>query len=60
MTSVLFFCCRCGLIYDLVLMFNSEVEEDDAISTIRNAIVDGKLGELNVNGSSSAKIPRDL
>ncbi|XP_068685624.1 neuronal growth regulator 1-like isoform X1 [Montipora foliosa] len=52
---------RCGsLIYDLVLMFYSEVEEDDVISTIRNAIVDGKLGELNVNRSSSAKIPRDL
>ncbi|XP_068733310.1 leucine-rich repeats and immunoglobulin-like domains protein 2 [Montipora capricornis] len=52
---------RCGsLIYDLVLMFYSEVEEDDVISTIRNAIVDGKLGELNVNRSSSAKIPCDL
>ncbi|XP_067056911.1 uncharacterized protein [Acropora muricata] len=39
----------CGsLIFDVVLNFSTEVAEDDSISLIQNAIVDGKLGELSV------------
>ena len=33
------------------LKFRTEVAEDDTISIIQNAIVDGKLGELSVNAS---------
>ncbi|XP_015749159.1 PREDICTED: lachesin-like [Acropora digitifera] len=41
---------RCGsLIFDVVLNFGNEVAEDDTISIIQNAIVDGKLGELSLN-----------
>ncbi|XP_074634457.1 uncharacterized protein LOC141893000 [Acropora palmata] len=40
----------CGsLIFDVVLKFSTEVAEDDSISLIQNAIVDGKLGELSVS-----------
>ena len=50
--------CRCGsLIFELVLRFNIEVPEDHIISTIRNAIMDGRLGELNVNASSIIGVP---
>ncbi|XP_068685561.1 tyrosine kinase receptor Cad96Ca-like isoform X3 [Montipora foliosa] len=49
---------RCGsLIFELVLRFDIEVGEDHIISTIRDAIVDGTLGELNVNASSIIGIP---
>ena len=42
----------CGsLIFDVRLKFRTEIAEDDAISIIQNAIVDGKLGELSVNVS---------
>ncbi|XP_068685596.1 neural cell adhesion molecule 1-like isoform X2 [Montipora foliosa] len=48
----------CGsLIFDLVLKFDTEVAEMDIISTIKNGIVDGKLGELTVNTSSIIGIP---
>ncbi|XP_074633144.1 uncharacterized protein LOC141891965 isoform X3 [Acropora palmata] len=43
--------CR-SLIFDVVLKFSTEVAEDETISIIQNAIVDGKLGELIVNVSS--------
>ncbi|XP_067030317.1 fibroblast growth factor receptor 1-A-like isoform X2 [Acropora muricata] len=43
---------RCGsLTFDVVLKFSIKVAEDDTISIIQNAIVDGKLGELSVNVS---------
>jgi len=43
---------RCeSLIFDAVLVFSTEVVEDDTISKIPNAAVDGKLGELSVNVS---------
>ena len=43
---------RCeSLIFDAVLIFSTEVAEDDTISIIQNAAVDGKLGELSVNVS---------
>ncbi|XP_068685566.1 fibroblast growth factor receptor 2-like [Montipora foliosa] len=49
---------RCGsLIFDVVLKFNSQTAEDVIISTIKNAIVDGMLGELMVNASSIVGIP---
>ncbi|XP_074633148.1 hemicentin-1-like isoform X3 [Acropora palmata] len=49
---------RCeSLIFDAVLMFSTEVAEDDTISSIQNAIVDGKLGELSVNVSYIIGIP---
>ena len=41
----------------MVLKFKTEVAEDDTISTIQNSIVDGKLGELNVNTSYIIGIP---
>ncbi|XP_068686976.1 tyrosine kinase receptor Cad96Ca-like isoform X2 [Montipora foliosa] len=48
----------CGsLIFVLVLKFNPEIAEDDIISTIKSAAVDGKLGELTVNTSSIIGIP---
>ncbi|XP_067031991.1 fibroblast growth factor receptor 3-like isoform X2 [Acropora muricata] len=38
----------CGsLIFDVVLKFGTKVAEDDTISFIQSAIVDGKLGELS-------------
>lgn len=44
---------RCGsLIFDVVLMFGTEVAEDEMISLIKNAIMDGKLEGLSVNASS--------
>ena len=52
------FCCSCGsLIFDVVLKFSTEVAEDDTISMIKNSIVDGKLGGLNVNTSYIIGIP---
>ncbi|XP_044180712.1 lachesin-like isoform X4 [Acropora millepora] len=49
---------RCGsLIFDVVLKFGIKVAEDDTISIIQNAIVDGKLGELSVNVSHTIGIP---
>ena len=41
----------------MVLTFSTEVAEDDTISIIQNAIVDGKLGELSVNVSYIIGIP---
>ncbi|XP_015777830.1 PREDICTED: uncharacterized protein LOC107355763 [Acropora digitifera] len=38
-----------SLIFDVVLRFSAEVAEDETISTIQTAIVDGKLGNLSVN-----------
>ena len=44
------FCFSCGsLIFDVVLRFSTEVAQDETISTIQTAIVDGKLGNLSVN-----------
>ena len=49
---------RCGsLTFDVVLKFGIKVSEDDTISIIQNAIVDGKLGELSVNVSHIIGIP---
>ena len=49
----------CGsLIFDVALKFTTEVAEDDTISIIQSAIVDGKLGELSVNVSYIIGIPR--
>ena len=48
----------CGsLIFDVVFSFRTEVAEDETISTIQTAIVDGKLGDLTVNVSSVIGIP---
>ena len=41
----------------MVLKFGVKVAEDDTISIIQNAIVDGKLGELSVNVSHIIGIP---
>ena len=41
----------------MVLKFSTEVAEDDTISIIQNAIVNGKLGELNVSVSHITGIP---
>ncbi|XP_015769891.1 PREDICTED: fibroblast growth factor receptor 4-like isoform X11 [Acropora digitifera] len=42
----------CGsLIFDVALKFSIEVAEDETISIIQNAIVDGKLRKLSVKGS---------
>ena len=52
------YCYRCeSLIFELVLRFNIEVAEDLIISTIRNATVDGRFGELSVNASSIIGVP---
>ena len=49
---------RCGsLIFDVVLKFDIQVAEDNTISMIKNAIKNGKLGELSVNASSIIGIP---
>ncbi|XP_044180357.1 fibroblast growth factor receptor 2-like [Acropora millepora] len=49
---------RCGsLIFDVVLKFGIKVAEDDTISIIQNAIVDGNLGEISVNASYVIGIP---
>ncbi|XP_015764605.1 PREDICTED: vascular endothelial growth factor receptor 1-like isoform X2 [Acropora digitifera] len=49
----------CGsLIFDVALKFTTEVAEDDTISIIQSAIVDGKLGEVSVNVSYIIGIPR--
>lgn len=42
----------------MALKFTTEVAEDDAISIIQSAIVDGKLGELSVNVSYIPRFPR--
>ena len=50
--------CSCErLIFDVVLKFRTEVAEDETISTIQTAIVDGKLGDLSVEVSSIIGIP---
>ena len=41
----------------MVLKFRTEVPEDEIISTIQTAIVDGKLGNLSANISSIIGIP---
>ena len=41
----------------MILKFNTQVAEDVIISTIRNTIMDDKLGELSVNASSIVGIP---
>ena len=41
----------------MVLKFSTEVGEDETISRIQTAIVDGKLGNLSVNVSSINGIP---
>ena len=52
------FCFSCGsLIFDVVLKFNTEVAEDETISSIQTAIVDGKLGNLSANVLSIIGIP---
>jgi len=39
------FCFSCGsLIFDVVLKFSAAVAEDDTISIIQKAIIDGKFG----------------
>ena len=49
----------CGsLIFDVALKFTTEVAEDDTISMIQSAIVDGQLGELSVNVSYIPRFPR--
>ncbi|XP_067032058.1 fibroblast growth factor receptor 3-like isoform X2 [Acropora muricata] len=48
----------CGsLIFDVVLKFSTKVAEDDTISFLQSAIVDGKLGELSMNVSPIIGIP---
>ena len=41
----------------MVLKFSTEVVEDETISTIQTALVDGKLGNFSVNVSSNFGIP---
>ena len=41
----------------MVLKFRTEVAEDETISTIQTATVDGKLGSLIANVSSIIGIP---
>ena len=41
----------------MVLKFSIEVAEDETISIIQSATVDGKLGELSVNVSNIIGIP---
>lgn len=49
---------RCeSLIFDVVLKFGFRVAEDDTVSIIQSAIVDGKLGELSENVSFIIGIP---
>ena len=55
--TIIIFLRRESLIFDAVLMFSSEVAEDDTISIIQNAIAGGKLGELSVNVSYIIGIP---
>ena len=45
------------MIFDVVLKFSTELAEDETISTIQTAIVNGKLGDLTVNVSSITGIP---
>ena len=48
----------CGsLVFDVVLRLSTEVAEDEIISTIQTAMVDGKLGNLSVNAFSIIGIP---
>ena len=55
---ILLFHFSCGsLIFDVVLKFDTKVAEDDTISIIQSAIVDGKLGELSGNVSPIIGIP---
>ena len=40
---------RCGsIIVDLALKFNSIMKEQDVITTLNDAVKDGKLGEFSV------------
>ena len=39
------------------MRFTVEVAEDDVISKIESAVVDGRLGDLSVNSSSIIGIP---
>ena len=55
-TSIICFSCG-SLIFDIVLKFSTEVTEDDTISIIQNATLNGKLGELNINTSYIIGIP---
>ncbi|XP_068734072.1 uncharacterized protein [Montipora capricornis] len=49
---------RCGsLIFDLVLMFSTDVAEDDIISTLKRAVSDKKFEDLRINASSIIGIP---
>ena len=48
---IICFSCE-SLIFDVVLKFSTEVAEDETISTIQTAIVDGKLEYSSVNVSS--------
>ena len=41
---------RCGsIIVDLALKFNSTKKEQDVITTLNDAVKDGKLGEFSVS-----------
>ena len=49
---------RCGsLVFDVVLKFAINVAEDDIISIIKSAIVDGEFGEISMNASYVIGIP---
>ena len=48
---------RCGsLIVDLALKFNSTTKEQDVITTLNDAIKDGKLGDFNVSSINGARL----
>ena len=48
---------RCGsLIVDLALKFNTTTKEQDVITTLNDALKDGKLGEYSV-GAIKGKRP---
>ena len=52
------FCFRCGsLIFELELMFSTEVAEDDIIHILRTAVREQKFGGLSINASSIIGIP---
>ena len=48
---------RCGsIIVDLALKFNSSTKERDVITTLNDAVIDGKMGEFSV-GAIKGKRP---
>ena len=48
---------RCGSIrVDLALKFNSTTKEQDVITTLNDAVRDGKLGEFNVSSIKGARL----